>query len=306
MFEISALYSGVYYIGIGILFISILVAGWRSTYIPGQQHITVVVWQHSSGRQTFQRFASTDDITDNTLSLQRNADQADGESAIEEVDSDDSGGDLLDDIVDVVNNSTIDQPEILAMEDIILPSLSEDISSIIVSTNSQTNSSALESPIESTSMNATAASLSDAVIEPLNSNSPSAPITEEIINTDDTAATAHTTNDEVIVSSVSHKQGTVSSIDSATTSKDASLSITTTACSTTMTTSISSNVTTTTCTLPDSTNSVPQAEAPQTTASTLPEVTSSKDSIKIRLKFIDEQQRIVAGKLTDNVLHFKK
>ncbi|XP_018009719.1 uncharacterized protein LOC108667230 [Hyalella azteca] len=52
-------YDFSFYFGIFLLAATILIAAWRSTYVPGIQNITVVVLQHASGRQTVERFTST-------------------------------------------------------------------------------------------------------------------------------------------------------------------------------------------------------------------------------------------------------
>lgn len=59
MLDLWSIYNVAFYFGSIILTAALLFLAWKSTYVPGQQNITVVVWQHPSGRQTLQHFGAS-------------------------------------------------------------------------------------------------------------------------------------------------------------------------------------------------------------------------------------------------------
>lgn len=349
MLELLTVYNSVFYFAVALLVFTILVAAWRSTYIPGQQHITVVVWQHSSGRQTFQRFASADDFDATSLvppastaAQNVDLDTANEDLDVDEVESDEDG--IIDDIVNVVNETVqANAVSLTQINDAIATSLSNSglsavnrtatalpsastlqTSIALASTSSQaqegislsadnfiieTSRNIIMSDMISNPGNLTSSSMNSSSVPDVSATShPGSAISDHETRSTDT----NSVSNSVYVTAVNNSVTVAESVSSTSTSNEASSEPSLVTANNLPVASSELTNSDTCCDVNSNSNknSIQQeteinVNTKSSGVSSTSEIPCPAGSIRIRLKFLDDQQRIVFGKPADNILRFK-
>ena len=267
-------YDLVFYFGILILSSAVVILAWKSTYVRGQQNLTLVVWQRASVQRTVQRIIAERSMMSNNSGTHGNSETVSG--------SNNASGET-----DSENSVTVEDLDAASIESV------EDIGE-----NLDLQSELDDLVISGSSSQVPTTTVASSVLEQSSSIQPVA--TSESVASSERQIDMHSEDmpcEEMSVRSKSdHKREEVSLDEKEDASSTGASSVTICGESASLSSLEKNNEASTNSTgVPSSSSSSDQNTK-----------TCHKDSIRIRLKFLDENQKTVLGQPTEKVLSFKR